>query len=62
MVEVISRTKEILSKLESACLSEKPGYWEAIEKMNEEMEKVDREYKYKAAKSEYSAGQCYLTA
>ena len=59
MIEKVSKSDEILAKLrkEGKVKELNPDYTE----INKAMEEVSREYKYKSAKSEQSAGDVILT-
>lgn len=63
MIE-ISKTKDILRKLESEGKVEyldKPEDIKAMIKFNESMEKVHEDFLYKNAMSEIHARDCYVT-
>ncbi len=64
MIKKINRTEEINKQLElegKVTILNSDKDIESILKLNKDMEKVRRDYKYKNAKSEQSASQTFLT-
>ncbi|NTW14396.1 MAG: hypothetical protein HGA31_05195 [Candidatus Moranbacteria bacterium] len=64
MIKTIHKTEEINARLEregKVTVLDKPEHLEAIRKMNEQLERVRREYMIKSSKSEQSAAKVILT-